>query len=142
MSSQYIPVARRQRVAKTSRFRCGYCLTSQHIIGPLLEIDHIIPEARGGTSEEENLILACPLCNNHKSARIEARDPKSKTIVPLFNPRLDKWTEHFEWVKEDTVINGKTAKGRATEMALHMNHPDVVAARRLWASVGWHPPKD
>jgi hypothetical protein len=142
MSSQYISAARRQRVAKESRFRCSYCLTSQHIIGPLLEIDHIIPEARGGTSDEENLVLACPLCNSHKGARTEAIEPLSKTRAQLFNPRTDKWDEHFEWVKEGTVIDGKTAKGRATVMALNMNHPDVVAARQLWVTVGWHPPKD
>src|SRR5437764_1015296 len=42
MSPAYISAALRQRVAETARFRCGYCLTSQRIIGPLLEIDHII----------------------------------------------------------------------------------------------------
>jgi predicted nucleotidyltransferase len=36
-----IPAALRQRVAEAARFRCGYCLASQRIIGPLLEIDHI-----------------------------------------------------------------------------------------------------
>lgn len=142
MSSQYISATRRQRVAKESRFRCAYCLTSQHIIGPLLEIDHIIPEARGGTSDEANLVLACPLCNSHKGPRTEAIYPLSKTRAKLFNPRKDEWQVHFEWVKEGTVIDGKTPKGRATVMALNMNHPDVVAARQLWATVGWHPPKD
>ena len=57
MSSAYIAVALRQRVAEAARWRCGYCRTSQRIIGPLLEIDHIIPEARGGLSDEENLWL-------------------------------------------------------------------------------------
>jgi hypothetical protein len=113
-------VVSRQRVAKESRFRCAYCFTSQHIIGPLLEIDHIIPEARGGTSDEANFILACPLCNSHKGARTEAIDPLSKTRVPLFNPRKDEWQVHFEWVKEGTVIDRKTPKGRATVVALNM----------------------
>lgn len=31
-----------------------------------MEIDHIIPEALGGLTEEDNLWLACPLCNEHK----------------------------------------------------------------------------
>ena len=53
MSSAYISVALRQRVTEAARWRCGYCLTSQRIIGPLLEIDHIIPEARGGLSDEK-----------------------------------------------------------------------------------------
>jgi hypothetical protein len=142
MSSQYIPVTLRQRVAEIARFRCGYCLTSQRIIGPLLEIEHIVPEARGGSSDEEKLFMACPACNSHKSQRIDAVDPESLTIVPLFNPRTDLWNEHFEWIEEGAVILGKTSKGRATVAVLNMNHPDIVAARRLWVMAGWHPPID
>jgi hypothetical protein len=48
MSPARISPALRQRVAIAARFRCGYCLTARRIIGPLLEIDHYIPEAHGG----------------------------------------------------------------------------------------------
>ncbi len=139
MSTQYIAAALRLRVAETARFRCGYCLTSQRIIGPLLEIEHIIPEAKGGTADEDNLFLACPMCNSHKTDRIEAVDPESNLNVPLFNPRIDSWDEHFEWIDNGTVIHGKTPQGRATIVALNMNHPDMVAARQLWVIAGWHP---
>lgn len=142
MSSQYIPAILRQRVAETARFRCGYCLTSQQIIGPLLEIEHIIPEALGGLSVEENLFLACPICNSHKSQRIDAVDPDNLIVVPFFNPRTEVWHEHFEWIEDGAVIRGKPSKGRATVAALNMNHPDIVAARRLWVMAGWHPPID
>lgn len=142
MSPRGVSAAVRQRVAIAARFRCGYCLTAQRIIGPLLEIDHIIPEARGGTSVEENLWLACPMCNSHKADRQEALDPESRAMVALFNPRAERWEEHFEWIEASTIIQGKTSQGRATVMALQMNHPDIVAARRLWAISGWHPPED
>lgn len=142
MSSQRIPLALRRRVAKTARYRCGYCLTSQHIVGPLLEIDHLLPEGRGGISEEDNLWLACPLCNGAKSDRVEVVDPTTGQIVPLFNPRIQVWAEHFAWVENGTQIAGLTAQGRATVAALNMNHPDVVASRQLWVEVGWHPPID
>jgi hypothetical protein len=142
MSTARIPTALRQRVAEAARFRCGYCLTSQRIIGPLLEIDHYIPEARGGTSDEENLWLACPMCNGHKSDRIDAIDLETGVTVPIFNPRRERWDSHFEWVEDGTVIRGKTPVGRATVAVLQMNHPDVVAARRLWVAGGWHPPDD
>ena len=62
-TTKRIPAALRQRVAESARFRCGYCLTSQRVIGPLLEIDHIVPQARGGTHDEDNLFLACPMCS-------------------------------------------------------------------------------
>jgi hypothetical protein len=102
--SAYIPVVLRQQIAETARFRCSYCLTSQHVIGPLLEIDHIVPQARGGTDDEENLFLACPMCNSHKADRMEAIDPESETAVLLFNPRMEDWNIHFEWIEEGTVI--------------------------------------
>jgi hypothetical protein len=140
MSAQRISQRVRQRVAETARYRCGYCLTSQQIIGPLLEIDHLFPEAHGGTSDESNLWLACPMCNGHKSDRINAVDPETEVTVALFNPRAEQWSDHFEWVEGGTVIRGKTPTGRATVAALQMNHPDVVSARKLWVSVGWHPP--
>lgn len=142
MSAQYISKEVRQRVAETARFRCGYCLTSQHIIGPLLEIDHLVPEARGGASDEANLWLACPICNGAKSDRIQAIDPTSGDLVRLFNPREDIWADHFVWTSEGTVIEGKNAVGRATVVALNMNHPDIVTARVLWVGAGWHPPLD
>jgi len=141
-STKRIPAALRQRAAESARFRCGYCLTSQRVIGPLLEIDHIVPQARGGTHDEDNLFLACPMCNSHKADRIEAVDPESSATVPLFNPRTEQWDDHFEWTEGGTVIRGKTPKGRATVAALNMNHPDIVAARRLWVIAGWHPPAD
>lgn len=142
MSKSYISSELRLRVSAFSHHRCGYCHTSQLIIGPYLEIDHIIPVSRGGTSNEDNLIAACPICNGHKNDRIEAIDPQTKLLELLFNPRIDSWQNHFVWAEEGAIIQGKTAKGRATIAALEMNHPDLVAARRLWVSVGWHPPTD
>jgi hypothetical protein len=108
----------------------------------LLEVDHIIPEAHGGSTDETNLTLACPLCNSYKSDQIAGVDPETQSTIRLFNPRLDYWREHFEWVDAGSVIRGKTAIGRATVETLKMNHADIVTARRLWIIAGWHPPAD
>ena len=35
---------------------------------------HIVPVAAGGDSAEENLWLACPLCNGYKSVQTHATD--------------------------------------------------------------------
>jgi hypothetical protein len=140
MKSGRIGKSVRRRVAEAAGYRCGYCLTSQAIVGPLLEIDHLLPEALGGSSDESNLWLACPHCNGAKATRIDAPDPENGQTVPLFNPRTDKWSEHFVWADGGALIEGITPIGRATVAALKMNHPDIVAARRLWMNVGWHPP--
>lgn len=140
MSKRAIPKDLRARVALSAGYRCAYCQTAERIVGPLLEIDHIVPESKGGLSDETNLTLACPLCNSHRSNSTEGIDPVSGQMTPLFNPRVEKWSDHFEWIDDGAGIEGKTATGRATVLVLDLNHPDVVAARKLWVSAGWHPP--
>jgi len=142
VSKQYISPTVRERVAEHFKYRCAYCLTSQQVIGSLLEIDHIVPVARGGQSGEDNLALACPLCNGYKSDLVEAVDPQTNLRMRLFDPRRDLWLDHFAWSEDGTEIEALTAIGRATISALNMNHVDIVATRRLWVTVGWHPPQD
>jgi HNH endonuclease len=107
-----------------------------------MEIEHLIPQALGGSSEEENLWLACPACNAFKGYRIAAQDPASGQTVRLFNPREQRWEEHFLWTEGGTQIVGRTAAGRATTWALRLNRPLLVQARRTWVEAGWHPPVD
>lgn len=142
MSEAYISNTLRQRVATQARHRCGYCLTSEAIVGTPMEIDHIIPQSLGGPTEEENLWLACSLCNDHKSDRIAALDPLTGAIVRLFDPRHQVWGEHFAWTIEGDQLIGLTPTGRATIAALHLNRPSLVKARQAWVAVGWHPPTD
>jgi 5-methylcytosine-specific restriction endonuclease McrA len=42
--------------------RCAYCQTT----GVPLEIDHIVPQSRGGSDRVANLVIACRLCNQQK----------------------------------------------------------------------------
>jgi hypothetical protein len=108
-----------------------------------LQIEHIVPVAKGGSSEEANLWLACPICNSHKSDKTQASDPITKKIVPLFNPRTQDWHVHFEWSKDGIQMIGKTPVGRATIIALKLNDDaDAVIVRLHWVQAGWHPPKD
>ncbi len=142
MSKTYISKALRETIARQARSRCGYCFTQEAVVGTPMEIDHIIPELLGGLTEESNLWLACSLCNDHKGDRVAALDPDSGEIVRLFDPRRESWHEHFAWAAEGDRIMGLTATGRATVLALNLNRPALVRARRAWVSVGWHPPED
>jgi 5-methylcytosine-specific restriction endonuclease McrA len=102
--------------------------------------EHIIPESDGGATEEENLWLACSLCNSYKGSRTSFRDPISGREAPLFNPRRENWAEHFTWEESGSKIVGLTATGRATVIVLVLNRPPLVNARKRWVAVGWHPP--
>ena len=107
-----------------------------------MSLEHIIPQAAGGPTTEENLWLACCRCNEFKGAQTHARDPHTGDGVALFNPRQQVWEEHFEWSQGGVEILGKTPCGRATVVALKMNNHEIVVARRLWVSAGWWPPRD
>lgn len=65
--SHYISTELSQRIRASAQNRCGYCLSPQRLVMAWLEIEHIVPLIRGGTSDESSLWLACPLCNGHKS---------------------------------------------------------------------------
>lgn len=130
----------RKAVEREFRFRRSHCLTPQEITGLRLQIDHIIPEARGGMTVMENLCLACISCNRAKAASVAAIDPISGHSVLLFDPRRQTWHEHFRWSEDGTEIVGRTACGRATVMALQMNNERLVGARSLWVQAGWWPP--
>ena len=140
MTSGYVSDEVRQRVRQAAGDRCGYCLSHQrYLLGPL-EIEHIVPQARGGGDDEANLWLACPRCNRYKGTQIEALDLATGNLQPLFNPRTQRWHDHFQWDAEGVVILGLTSIGRATIEALHLNHEHALAVRRNWVAAGWHPP--
>lgn len=143
MARSRIPVEVERRVRASARNRCGYCLSPQHLVMARLEIEHIIPISRGGSNDELNLWLACPLCNRYKSDKITGVDSETGETVKLFNPRTQIWFEHFDWTEDGLRIVGKTPIGRATVAALHLsNDPDALEVRSYWVIAGWHPPKD
>ena len=137
-----IAASLRRRVLADSHRRCAYCHTPTAITGARPVIDHILPEAAGGESEWENLCLACHSCNEFKGAQTYARDPLSGKNTPLFHPRRQQWREHLRWSADGREVIGLTPTGRATIVALNMNHLEIVEARRRWVLVGWHPPAD
>src|ERR1700716_1987915 len=85
MSQTRVPNSLREQVSSEARYRCGYCLTSEAVVGTPMELDHLIPEALGGLTVRENLWLACSLCNNHKADRIAGADPTTGEVVRLFD---------------------------------------------------------
>jgi hypothetical protein len=142
MTPAYIPVELRRQVRADAGRHCGYCRSAELLTGMPLEIEHIIPEAAGGPTVRENLWLACHRCNEYKGDRTHAADPLTEEHVALFNPRTQRWREHFGWSPNGTLVVGLTSCGRATVQALRLNNEYVIGARRFWVEAGWHPPAD
>ena len=108
--------------------RCEYCQRQQRV-SPLirLQMEHIIPLKHGGGDELKNLALACSECNLKKSSDLAGIDPDTNTLTPLFNPRHDRWEEHFAW--NGLRIIGLTSVGRTTVRVLDLNAPARLRVR-------------
>jgi hypothetical protein len=135
-----ISVEKKRLVMERAQKRCEYCQCRSDYATETFAIEHVIPVSRGGNDEVTNLALSCSGCNNRKYNKLEAVDPASGGLVPLFNPRLQRWEEHFVWSKDYTQIIGLTATGRATIVALQMNRQNVINIRKAMSIMGVHPP--
>ncbi len=116
--------AKRGFVRRRADDHCEYCLLHQDHSKRPHHIEHIVARQHGGSDDDDNLALACHRCNLSKGPNLTGIDPLTGYVVPLFNPRRDRWAEHF--VPEGARIEGLSSAGRATVQVLSMN-----AARRV-----------
>jgi 5-methylcytosine-specific restriction endonuclease McrA len=130
----------KNKIRQQAKNRCGYCLLPQSLNPTILEIEHLLATANSGTDAEENLWLACRLCNGYKGVQTTAIDPQTNQSIALFNPRTQDWNKHFKWNEEKII--GKTACGRATIQALKLNNEIILPVRKKWILAGWFPPTD
>ena len=95
MARAKISDALKKQVTNLAQGCCEYCKSQIRFSPNSFEIDHIVPISRGGLSQLENLALAYPQCNSHKSDKVSAIDPVSKQIILLFHPRQMHLIDHF-----------------------------------------------
>lgn len=77
-----------------------------------------------------------------KAKATAALDPETDTMISLFNPRKQKWKDHFIWIDGGLRGKGLSTTGRATVLRLKMNLDRVVIARSYWIKTGNHPSSD
>lgn len=118
----------RRRVRERAGYRCEYCgLRQEHLPYVAFHVEHVIPRKHGGLDDLANLALACDRCNFHKGSNLAGLDPVSGAMTPLFNPRTQRWSDHF--ALDGPCIRGTTAIGRATVQVLCFNSPRRVRLR-------------
>ena len=136
----------RRVVRERAQLRCEYCHADERWQFIRFTIDHVLPLSAGGSDDADNLALACRNCNERRGNRSEGRDPVTGHIVPIFNPRQEKWPAHFVWDKAKIRIIGHTPTGRATIELLDLNddrHDSaVIRIRQRDVADGYHPPPD
>ncbi|MEQ9481641.1 HNH endonuclease [Coleofasciculus sp. F4-SAH-05] len=137
----------RQQVRERAKGLCEYCHSPEQICTTRFTIDHILPRSLNGSDHLNNLAFACRRCNERRYNFVAGYDHITETIVSLFNPRQQQWSDHFIWSADGKEILGTTPIGRATCDRLDLNdtrYPEeesIRSARELWKRVGLHPPK-
>lgn len=127
MNQARILASLRREVRERAGERCEYCLLPESQAVLPHEPDHLISLKHGGQTTSENLALACFDCNRFKGSDIASIDSVTGALVGLFNPRKQRWFEHFR-------LNGPhivplTPVSRVTEKLLRFNLASRVAVR-------------
>ncbi len=138
MSRIRIPAALREAVHARAGGCCEYCRVPD--IGSFFghEPDHIIATQHGGKTTLGNLALACLQCNRYKGPNIASVDPGTQQTVRLFNPRTDRWSDHFR--AEGARLVPLTAVGRATAALLQFSRVERQQTRHnLWLAGRYSP---
>lgn len=141
MPDVYIPIAIQREVIRISDGYCEYCLHPESYSTDYYQFDHIQPIFEGGKNELCNIARSCGRCNIIKSQKTHAFDPITGKVFPLYNPRKDIWTEHFEWSDDQLLIYGLTEIGRTTIEMLQLNRESAINLRKLLKIIELHPPK-
>lgn len=100
-SRKTLPKSIRFEVFKRDSFRCQYCGRSAPDV--ILECDHIIPVASGGTNDPLNLVTSCRDCNRGKGKK----ELSDLTAIAIQREQMDAMNEMreqtemlIEWKKE------------------------------------------
>jgi hypothetical protein len=129
--------ATRKLVRQRAGNRCEYCLHRQEHAETTHHIEHILAKQHLGSDDSSNLALACIHCNSHKGPNLTGIDPDGGVIVPLFNPRLDPWADHF--MLRGAFVVGLTPTGRTTVFVLAMNARHRLNVRAELIRQGFYP---
>lgn len=119
--------------------RYEYCRMHQAFQGATFHVEHIVPKSAGGSDDPDNLAWACPACNLTKSNRVSVPDLETGSPLPLFNPRTNRWTDHFAW--DGYAVVGLTPIGHAVIAAFDLNNPRRLKIRQAEEFFDLFPPR-
>jgi hypothetical protein len=116
---------------------CEYCLIAEEDTVLGCQVDHIISEKHDGPTSEENLAVACVFCNQAKGSDIGSIVWNTGALVRFFNPRTDRWGEHF--LLQDYRIEPLTEIGAVTVRILQFKSVERLLERQALALVKRYP---
>lgn len=139
MARLYMTKELKRLVSHRAEGLCEYCLISEEDSGGC-QFDHIISVKHGGKTTAENLAYACLYCNLNKGTDLGSIIWRTGELVRFFNPRREKWSEHFRL--EGAIIQSLTDIGEVTARILQFNSSDRLLERQLLIEVNRYPSPD
>jgi hypothetical protein len=130
----------RKQVELRAGGRYEYCQLPGELTSKPFQVDHIIAEKHDGPTSLDNLAWTCLDCNSFKGPNLAGYDHDEKQTIRLFHPRLDEWSDHFEW--EGPTLRAKTAIGKVTIAVLRINLDYRVAVRNSLIREEEFPPRE
>ncbi|MBI4752748.1 MAG: HNH endonuclease [Acidobacteria bacterium] len=133
----YVSDELRLLVATRANLLCEYCLIHEEDTFTGCQVEHIISRKHSGATELHNLAFACVYCNRYKGSDIATLKPGSDQLVRFFNPRTDKWFDHFR--HNQAIIEYLSEIGEATSRILRFNDSDRILEREELIQIGRYP---
>ncbi len=124
-------------VSAHADYLCEYCLIADEDTFFGCQIDHIISLKHQGKTDPENLAYACAFCNRHKGSDISSISTETGALVRFFNPRTDRWREHFQF--NGSLIQPRTEIGEAKVRILRFNDGERIIERDELRRIGRFP---
>jgi hypothetical protein len=137
MSVTYIGAEIRRLVVERSEGLCEYCLIAEEDTFLGCQLDHIISEKHRGATLSENLANACVFCNQAKGTDIGSIHWDSGELIRFFNPRTDRWSDHF--ALSGYRIEPRTEVGTVTARILSFNSVERLLERQALQLLDRYP---
>ncbi len=133
-ASRHVPEKLRAKIHERDGGRCVACSSVKNI-----EVDHIIPVSKGGTSVEENLQLLCRSCNRRKRTSVTAEQ-----LATQGNKQrsLETETETETETEGDTTAPGGGSPGDRPPIATEQNRVDKIKNKTTTTAPGGAAPQD
>jgi len=89
---------------------CDYCGVKEARGKPSWHKDHFVPKSKGGSNDNSNLMLACPVCNAIKGSKLFADVRTALVLKRLGWPRFTQ--EQLMWLQAQGFDVSPVWKGK------------------------------
>jgi DNA-binding NarL/FixJ family response regulator len=114
----------RWKILERDKYTCQYC--GQSAPNVVLEVDHKLSLADGGTDNEDNLVTSCWACNRGKSGLRQSIVLKRARINKRIIDLPDRQSEILKLLSDNPGLGNKTIADRCN---ISQNNANLVISR-------------